>query len=156
MDFPGVALITGAASGIGRATSILFAVEGCQKIVIADINRHGLDETKKLLEERNPSVECLAVEFNLRDELSVQSLFKKATSKFGRLDYCCNVAGIVLEGPTAEGLTSEWELQYEINLRGLFFCERAELQAMRMQEPLKSKDSKYPMRGSIVNVGVVL
>lgn len=152
MDFPGVALITGAASGIGRATSILFAVEGCRKIVIADINRQGLEETKQLISEHNPDTECLLVEVNLRNEESVETLFSTAVSKWGRLDYCCNVAGIVLEGPTAEGQTSEWELQYEINLRGLFFCERAELRTMRKQEPLQSKDSKYPIRGSIVNV----
>lgn len=153
MDFPGVALVTGAASGIGRATSILFAVEGCQRIVIADMNFEGLDETVRSIAEANADTQVLTVDVNLRDEESVQRLLERAMEKWGRVDYCCNVAGIVLGGATAETSTKDWELQYEVNLRGLFFCERAEIVAMLKQSPLACKDSKYEMKGSIVNVG---
>ncbi|EXJ77937.1 hypothetical protein A1O3_09096 [Capronia epimyces CBS 606.96] len=158
MDFPGVAFITGAASGIGRATSLLFAAEGCQRIVISDINEAGLEETKALIAESHGGAgagagpDVLAVPVDLRSESSVDSLVEKAVARFGRLDYCCNVAGIVLGGGTAEVQTSDFELQYEVNLRGVFFCERAELRVLRQQEPLASKDSKYPIRGAIVNV----
>jgi len=51
-----------------------------------------------------------------------------------------------------ETKTDDFDLQYEVLLRGVFFCERAELRAMLKQERLASKDSAYPMRGHIVNV----
>jgi NAD(P)-dependent dehydrogenase (short-subunit alcohol dehydrogenase family) len=60
--------------------------------------------------------------------------------KFGRLDYACNVAGITVLGPgTAEITTKFFNQDNGINLRGLFFCERAELQVMLKQEPLGTK-----------------
>ncbi|KAK5447999.1 hypothetical protein LTS15_009023 [Exophiala xenobiotica] len=152
MDLPGVALITGAASGIGRATSILFAAEGCKKIVIVDVARPGLERTGSLLAEHHPDATVLALEADLRSEQAVENLVEQAVAKFGRIDYCCNIAGIVLHGSTLETKTSDWELQYEVNLRGVFFCERAELRRILGQEPLKSRDSKYAFRGVIVNV----
>jgi NAD(P)-dependent dehydrogenase (short-subunit alcohol dehydrogenase family) len=152
MDFPGVALVTGASSGIGKATSVLFGAEGCKRIIIADIDSQGLDKTRSLISERYPTSECCAIQVDLRDERSVEHLIWQAASKWGRLDYCCNVAGIVLEGGTANGSTADWNLLYEVNLRGAFFCERAELRKMLEQEPLTCKDSKYAMKGSIVNV----
>jgi len=152
MDFPGVALVTGAASGIGRETAKLFAIRGCKKLVISDLNLGGLEEVKSAIEHEHQGVSVLAVETNVRDEASVDNMVAKAVEKFGRIDYCCNVAGITLAGSTAEASTADFELQYEVNLRGVFFCERAELRAMLKQERLASKDSKYPMRGTIANV----
>lgn len=152
MDFPGVALITGAASGIGRATSLLFGAEGCKRIVVADINNQELEQTKALILQSHADADVLSVEVDLRSESAVENLIKQAVARFGRIDYCCNVAGIVLGGGTAEVETSDFELQYEINLRGAFFCERAELRVILQQERLKTKDSKYPLRGVIVNV----
>jgi NAD(P)-dependent dehydrogenase (short-subunit alcohol dehydrogenase family) len=152
MDFPGVALVTGAASGIGRATALLFAARGCKKIVISDLNLNGLEQVKLKIQDEHKDVSVLAVVANMREEESVEELVAKAVEKFGRIDYCCNVAGILRSGSTVDTTTADFTLQYEILLRGVFFCERAELRAMLKQDVLASKDSRFPMRGAIVNV----
>ncbi|OQV04951.1 hypothetical protein CLAIMM_09761 [Cladophialophora immunda] len=152
MEYPGVAFVTGAASGIGRATAILFAARGCQRIVLTDKNLDGLHETQTMIRQRYQSVSALVVQTDVRDERSVQELVAHAVSEFGRIDYCCNVAGITLAGETAESTTADFELQYQINLRGVYFCERAELQAMLKQDSLTSAESDIPVKGTIVNV----
>ncbi|KIM94680.1 hypothetical protein OIDMADRAFT_45623 [Oidiodendron maius Zn] len=152
MDFPGVALVTGGASGIGRATAKLFAARGCKKVIISDLNLEGMEQVKSAIEQEHKDVNVLVVLTNVRDEASVEDLISKAIEKFGRIDYCCNVAGITLSGSTVDTTTADFTLQYEILLRGVFFCERAELRAMLKQDRLASNDSKFPMRGHIVNV----
>ncbi|KAL6231989.1 hypothetical protein BDW75DRAFT_243417 [Aspergillus navahoensis] len=137
MDFPGVALVTGAGSGIGRETALLYVKEGCQRITIADINRVPLEETRQQL------------------EAAVQAMVDGTVQQFGRIDYCANVAGITVLGPPTDRISTEfYDRDHNINLRGLFFCERAELQAMLKQGPLphKNGNSHSPARGSIVNV----
>jgi NAD(P)-dependent dehydrogenase (short-subunit alcohol dehydrogenase family) len=70
----------------------------------------------------------------------VQAFIDGAVERFGRIDYAANVAGITRLGPgTAELSNAGWDEDYAINLRGLFLCERAELQVMLRQEPLLSK-----------------
>ncbi|TKA31433.1 hypothetical protein B0A50_02280 [Salinomyces thailandicus] len=99
--YPGVALVTGAASGIGQATAISFAKEGCARIVIADVNLSGLRETEAQIEKEyipaaaDPSASCevLAAVTDVSDPDSVQHLIDQAVEKFGRVDYVCNAAG---------------------------------------------------------------
>jgi NAD(P)-dependent dehydrogenase (short-subunit alcohol dehydrogenase family) len=138
MEFPGVALVTGAASGIGRATALLFAARGCRQIVIADVRDEGLQETKASISQLAKDSRVLAVYVDVRKEDSVQSMVNAAVAEFGRIDYCCNVAGITILGETAESKTSDFDLMYEINLRGVYFCERAEIRAMLRQNRLAS------------------
>ncbi|KEF51128.1 uncharacterized protein A1O9_12851 [Exophiala aquamarina CBS 119918] len=152
MDLTGVALITGAASGIGKATALLFVAEGCRRLVLADVNREGLEKSKEEIAADQPDVVVLAVQTDLRSEDSVDNCVEQAIVKFGRIDYCCNIAGITLGGITTEVKTSDFDLQYEVDLRGVFFCERAQLRAMLKQEPVKPKHSEHPVKGVIVNV----
>lgn len=153
MDFPGVAMITGAGSGIGRETAILFAKEGCETIAITDISEKGLAETKGLIESITNDASIKSYVCDVSDESAVQKMVDDIVENFGRLDYCANVAGIILLGvQTAKMETSFFDKHHNINLRGLFFCERAQLQQMLKQEPLPTKDSKRAFRGSIVNV----
>lgn len=145
MDFPGVALVTGAASGIGKETALLYAKEGCKRITIADLNATGLDETKRIIESKYEGIVVRTTVFNVTDESSVQAMVDGTIEQFGRLDYCANVAGMVLLGTqTADMSTSFFEKHYQVNLKGLFFCERAELQVMLKQEPLTSKLMSSP------------
>jgi len=72
--------------------------------------------------------------------------------KFGRLDYACNVAGILLPGFTTEYSLSSWDKQFAVNARGMWLCQRAELQQMIKQEPLHASDSHFEARGAIANV----
>lgn len=159
MDFPGVALVTGAGSGIslspfpahthdkliagkgiGRETAILYAKEGCKRISISDISADGLEKTRHIIESGYEGVSVRATKTDVSDEHAVQALLDGTVEQFGRIDYCANVAGIILLGqPTAEMTTGFFDKHHEVNLRGLFFCERAELQYMLKQDPLPSK-----------------
>jgi len=145
--------VTGAASGIGKQTAILYAKEGCSRISISDVNSVGLEATKKEIETVSEGVQVRSAICDVSDETAVQKMIDGTVAQFGRIDYCANIAGITVLGPpTAEITTSFFDKDQGINLRGLFFCERAELQVMLRQEPLGTKNSKYKFRGSIVNV----
>ena len=78
IDFPGVALVTGGASGIGRATAKLFAARGCKKLIISDVNLEGMEQVKSAIEQEHKDVNVLVVVTNVRDEASVEDLISKA------------------------------------------------------------------------------
>jgi NAD(P)-dependent dehydrogenase (short-subunit alcohol dehydrogenase family) len=154
MDFPGVALITGAASGtfpqctveqsltstgIGKATALLYAKEGCKKIVIADVNIGQLQTTKEEIEKTYPGVIVLATSLDVRDQDSIQGMVDEAVKTFGRIDYCANVAGIIKYGDTATLPIADFDLVYQVNLRGIFLCAKAQINAMLKQETLTAK-----------------
>ena len=88
----------------------------------------------------------------MTSESSVNSLIESALREFGRIDYACNVAGILMPGPTAEYTLSQWDKQFSVNTRGTWLCQRAEIIQMLKQEPLKASNSAFPARGAIVNV----
>lgn len=152
MDLTGVAVITGSASGIGQATASVFAAEGCKRMVLADVDISGLESTKRKLTADYRDIEVLTLKVDLRDEASVDGFIAAAVEKFGRIDYCCNIAGITLGGITTEVNVSDFDMLYEVNLRGVFLCERAQLRAMLKQESQLPKHSKHPVRGVITNV----
>lgn len=71
---------------------------------------------------------------------------------YGRVDYVCNAAGTVIPGPTDELEVSKWDKQLDINLRGTWLCQRAEVTQMLKQEPIQADDAYFASRGSIANV----
>lgn len=107
--------------------------------MIADINIEALQETKKLTESISKDVSVTVVQLDVRDEKSVKNLVDVAISTYGRIDYCANVAGIIKFGDTTILPTEDFELVYEINLRGVFLCAKHQISAMLKQEPLASK-----------------
>jgi len=152
MDFPGVALVTGGASGIGKATALLYAEEGCKKIAIADVNAESLEKAKKEVESANPGVTVLPIVVDVRNQESVEAMVAAVVKEFGRVDYCCNSAGILRYGDTSILPVEDFDMVYQVNLRGVFLSSKAEINQMIKQEPLKSKDSLFPARGAIVNI----
>ncbi|RMY29233.1 hypothetical protein D0865_15569 [Hortaea werneckii] len=162
--FPGVALVTGAASGIGQATAVSFAKEGCSQIVIADRNGNGLSETHSRVQEAAPNCSVLSVQTDVSDQESVQALINKAVETFGRLDYVCNSAGNgAYETKKTAGTLSNNERSHEtsleefdrinnINYRGCWLCSRAEIQQILKQVPLPTHDGRPGNRGSVVNI----
>src|SRR5690554_8179732 len=89
-----VALITGAARGIGRATALAFAERGI-KVMIADINTAGAQETVKLIHEAGGTAAFTPCD--VRDEEQVKQLVASTVEMFGSLDYAFNNAGIEME-----------------------------------------------------------
>ncbi|KAI1615957.1 hypothetical protein EDD36DRAFT_119315 [Exophiala viscosa] len=152
MHFPGVALITGAASGIGMATAKLFAKEGCRRLVLADIQTTSLNKTREEIQAEHKDVEVTAIPTDVTSESSVNSLVQSAVSTFGRIDYACNVAGTLIPGISTEYSLGQWDKQFSVNTRGMWLCQRAELTQMLKQEPIQSSDGRYPARGAIANV----
>jgi NAD(P)-dependent dehydrogenase (short-subunit alcohol dehydrogenase family) len=122
--------------GIGKATAILYAKEGCRKIVIADVNTELLQVTKAEIEKMYPEVTIKAALLDVRSQASVEAMVAEAIKEFGRVDYCANVAGIIKYGDTAVLPAAEFELVYQVNLRGIFFCAKAQINAMLKQDPL--------------------
>ena len=93
-----IAIVTGGASGIGRATVLRFAEEGA-KVLAADRNPGGLEQTKSLAQKISPDVETIAVDVSKLDQVS--AMVDHAVDHFGRLDVLVNAAGCRIEPPVS-------------------------------------------------------
>jgi len=113
-----VAIITGAGSGIGRATALLFAKEGA-KVVVADNVVSGGEETVSMIREAGG--EACFVKTDVSREGDIQLMIKVALDDYGQLDILYNNAGIVGKlGPTHEVDNADWDRVISINLKGVF------------------------------------
>lgn len=132
MAFSGqVALVTGAASGIGRATALAFAEQGI-KVVVADINAQGAAETVELIEAADG--EGRFVSCDVRNEAQVKQLISTAVGAFGRVDYAFNNAGIEMENQRLdEGSLGSFEMIMDVNVKGVWLCMKYQLQQMLAQ-----------------------
>lgn len=120
-------LVTGAASGIGRATAERLASEGA-RVLCADVDQTGLDETAAGIRERrgNQGGEALARVCDVSDPEACRNLVAAAVEEFGRLDVLCNVAGIHVTGHATDTAIEEWNRVIAVNLSGTFFtCQAA-------------------------------
>jgi meso-butanediol dehydrogenase/(S,S)-butanediol dehydrogenase/diacetyl reductase len=111
-----VAIITGAASGIGRATALVFAQEGA-KIVMADIHEEGLRETLRLVKKEGGEALIKKTDVSVEDD--IKELIELAIKTYSRIDVLCNNAGIAGELKTLESEdTDEWRRILHVNLMG--------------------------------------
>ncbi|HLU08733.1 MAG TPA: glucose 1-dehydrogenase [Oceanobacillus sp.] len=128
-----VALVTGASSGIGRATSIAFAREGA-KVVLASRNEESSLETLRMVEAAGG--EGIFVRTDVSIARDVENLVQKTLETYGRLDCAFNNAGIAGGAVGAQGKhTADWPEQafdrmIEINLKSVWLCMREEINAM--------------------------
>jgi NAD(P)-dependent dehydrogenase (short-subunit alcohol dehydrogenase family) len=126
-----VALITGAGSGIGRATAKIFAREGA-RLVLADVVEAGGQETLGMV--KTAGVDAIFVKTDVSKSSEVDATVSKAVETFGRLDCAFNNAGIGGAGKlTHEYSESEWDRVIAINLTGVWLCMKAELTQMVKQ-----------------------
>lgn len=138
-----VAIVTGAASGIGQSTAALYAQEGA-KVVVSDVDEDGGEFTVESI--KNADGEATFIRADVSSPEDCERLVAQTVDTYGRLDYACNNAGI----PGEEALTADysvegWQKLIGINLSGVFYCMKYEIPAM-----LESGG------GSIVNVASIL
>ena len=126
-----VAFVTGAASGIGRATAVAFAVEGA-RVAILDRTEYALQHTADAI--RNVGGQVLILACDVAKPEEVEAAVARTVETFGRLDIAFNNAGVENKAaPVAEIELDEWDRILDINLRGTFVCMKHELAQMVLQ-----------------------
>jgi NAD(P)-dependent dehydrogenase (short-subunit alcohol dehydrogenase family) len=126
-----VALVTGGASGIGRATALAFAREGA-KVVVADIEIEGGQETLHLIRERGG--EGIFVRADVTQAVEVEALIGEVAKTCGGLDCAFNNAGTVGKPTSTTECTEEnWDWTIDVNLKGVFLCLKYEIPFMLKQ-----------------------
>ncbi len=133
-----VAIVTGAGSGIGRATALRFAAEGA-KLVVNDLNAEAAARVAKEIEAAGGI--AAAFPADVADARQVEALIREATSRFGRLDVLVNNAAAVIPGPLESISDADWRRTQAVTLDGVFFGIRAALPVMAAQGS-----------GSIINI----
>jgi len=125
-----VAIITGAASGIGRETALLFAQEGA-KVVAVDIDQAGAGETVATIEAAGGT--ALLVRADISRPNDCQNMVAQAEATFGRLDVIFNNAGIrdAADGDAESTTEQVWDRTLAINLKGVFFGCKYGIPALR-------------------------
>ncbi len=137
-----VAVITGAARGIGRAIALHLADLGCD-VVVSDVLEEDAQHTAE--EIRAKGREALAVRTDVSDPEDANQLIQQTLDKFGRIDILVNNAGITRDGLIIRMKDEDWQKVIDVNLRGTFNCLRAAARPMMRQRS-----------GRIVNIASVV
>jgi len=133
-----VALVTGAGSGIGRASALRLAAEGAS-VLASDVNSEGLQEVAATARAQNGKIDTQLCDVS--DRSAAGAAVAAAVSRFGGLDVLCNIAGIGSFMNTADVSTEQWGRVIAINLTGTFYMSQAALPHL------------LERRGNIVNMG---
>lgn len=119
-----VALVTGASSGIGRATAIKLGAHGARVALVAR-NGDGLGEAADVVEAAGG--EALVIEADISTWDAASDVVERVMAGFGRVDTLVNAAGVMLNGPSMEAPLSDWDKMIDVNLRGLMYMTKATL-----------------------------
>jgi len=123
-----VAIVTGAASGIGRASAIAFAREGA-RVMVADRSQSGAEETARCISA--DGFETEAIEVDVSSEADVQRMVNKAVARWGRIDVLFNNAGVLLVKSVEQMTEAEWDHVLAVNVKGAFFAVKHVVPHMR-------------------------
>ena len=124
-----VAFVTGAGSGIGRATALAFAAEGAA-VAVAGVPEDGVRETARLIEAEGGRALALTCDVTREDD--VRAALERTVETFGLLDVAFNNAGVEQSRtPLAEPATEEWQRIVDVDLTGVFLCMKHEIPLLR-------------------------
>lgn len=124
-----VVIITGAGSGIGKETALLFAKEGA-KVVVADVNEKAGEET---VVDINKNGDGFFVKLDVSNREQTKQMVKTTLEKYGRIDVLINNAGIVQDAFLSKMTEGQWDKVIDINLKGVFNCTQAVVEIMMNQ-----------------------
>jgi sorbitol-6-phosphate 2-dehydrogenase len=146
-----VALVTGAAQGLGEAIAASLAAQGCD-LAVADMNGPGAEDVAGQIEGRY-GVRAIGLAMDVTDEPSVAAAFDRAAAEFGRLDVCVSNAGVLFSGAITDFDVARWRKVIDVNLVGYMLVAK---HAARLMIPQGSGviiqiNSKSGKRGSNKN-----
>jgi len=141
-------VVTGSASGLGRAIAIRLAADGAS-VVVSDVRRdprEGGDDTEAVIVERGGTCTWLDADVSRADD--VDRLVSETVERFGRLDLMVNNAAIAgaASKPLLETSEADWDAIMAVNLRGVFLCCKRAIREMIGQEPIGE------VRGRVINI----
>jgi 3-oxoacyl-[acyl-carrier protein] reductase len=137
-----VALVTGAAQGIGRDIALALATDGAD-VAICDINLEAALKTATDIETKG--IKSLALKANVAASADVTAMLEQVIEKLGRVDILVNNAGITRDGLILRMKDEDWDLVLGINLKGAFLCVKAALKHMTKQRS-----------GTIINIASIV
>jgi 3-oxoacyl-[acyl-carrier protein] reductase len=137
-----IALVTGAAQGIGRDIALGLAADGAD-VAICDVNLEAAQKTAADIEAKGRK--SLAVKANVAASADVTAMIDQIVEKFGRIDILVNNAGITRDGLILRMKEEDWDLVLSINLKGAFLCTKAALKYMTKQRA-----------GTIINIASIV
>lgn len=137
-----VALVTGAAQGIGRDIALALAQDGAD-LAICDVNLEAAQKTAADIEALGKK--ALALKTNVAASAEVTAMVDQTVEKFGRIDVLVNNAGITRDGLILRMKDEDWDLVMSINLKGAFLCTKAALKFMTKQRS-----------GTIINIASIV
>ncbi len=137
-----VALVTGAAQGIGRQIALALAADGAD-VAVSDINMEMAEKTAGDIEAAGRT--SLALKANVAVSDDVAAMMDNTVAKFGKIDLLVNNAGITRDGLILRMKDEDWDLVLSINLKGAFLCSKAALKHMTKQRS-----------GSIINIASIV
>jgi 3-oxoacyl-[acyl-carrier protein] reductase len=126
-----VAVVTGAAQGIGRAIAETLARRGAD-VVVADLNVEKAEATAKEI-GTDTGRRAIAVEVDVADNASAKAMMDRAIAEFGRIDILVNNAGITRDNLIMRMKEADWDLVLSVNLKGAFNCSKAVIRPMMKQ-----------------------
>lgn len=137
-----IALVTGAAQGIGRNIALALANDGAD-VAICDVNLDAAQITANDIEKTGRK--SLALKANVAASADVTAMIDKVVEKFGKIDILVNNAGITRDGLILRMKDEDWDLVLSINLKGSFLCTKAALKYMSKQRT-----------GTIINIASIV
>jgi acetoin reductase-like protein len=142
-----IALVTGAARGIGRAIALRFAREGAD-LAVADVNAEGVRSVAAEIEATGRR--ALAIGADVRELAQIRAMVDQAVGPFGRIDVLANNAGVVRVERLLDVSEEHWDLVMGVNAKAVFFVMQAVARQMKAQDP-----GQDGLRGRIINTASI-